>query len=599
MIRILKKTDNPIWISSALNAAALIVSVFVYRPFFEENDDAFLAMIAEGAYGVREPHLIYTNLILGYIYKALYSVCPAVRWHSILQYVFLFVALTAITYIVLKLCGEHDTVSGAQDGTERSEEDGTGRSAQNGTVSRRAWIPAIVILLTLSYEAYVSLQYSKTAALVCGIGYLCFLYTYRPMRSTDTRIVRITAYTLLIYGMLLRDSSFLLATLILLPLGIYEFIRLCVSAKKRAKAAGSFIVCFAAVGCLFLLFAQINKAAYEKDEEWKSFLEYNDTRMELLDYRYDLLDLNRYGSRLEELGISENDALLYLTWQFGDDRVLDTETMKAVLKGAPGREIIGCLKGLVQHIYEDVLIMNPLVIGSLLIFIYLISGLFARKDKGAVSAAVLQLIVFAGILVYYEYSGRWNHRIVFAALQLMAVSFAYMAAENAGRNEYDPSGDGGKSAVCAAAFVILPLAACLTVLIGNRLDHNDFKRTAPDYRAFFGSLSDNGDELFVVDTFTFQVAYRYDVFTPYEPGSLENFVAVGSWYVNSPVTKRITRRFGYENPFEALAGEDPRVVLVDNMYAGEKAEYLSEHYGRRTLRELPEQYGLKRYGIGK
>jgi hypothetical protein len=91
------------------------------------------------------------------------------------------------------------------------------------------------------------------------------------------------------------------------------------------------------------------------------------------------------------------------------------------------------------------------------------------------------------------------------------------------------------------------------------------------------------------------------VFRPYEEGSLSNFAAVGSWFVNSPVTKDITRKYGYDNPFRAIAGVGSEgagtVYLVDNMYLKEKMTYLKEHYREYEPVEEQESHGLKIYSI--
>lgn len=616
------KTYNPIWTSIALNAVALIISLFVYKPFFEENDDAFLSMIAEGAYGVREPHLIYTNIILGHIYKVLYTLCPVVRWHSILQYIFLFTAMCVLTTLLLK------------GGKPKPR----GRFFCHIFSSGISFL-AIFLLLSISYEAYVSLQYSKTAALVSAIGYLCLLYTFRPDWSTnaaddciepsaDDAFTRILACIFLIYGMLLRDSSFMLATLLLIPIGIFSLVRLCGKNTRKPAQIKAFIGFFAAIGCLFLLFIYVDRAAYDKDAAWKDFMEYNGTRMQLLDYRYDLLDYNRYGSRLEGMGVSENDALLYLTWQFGDDKVLSTEKMEEILSGAPKRRInIDLVKGLAQHIYEDVLIFNPLVIGTLFIITALFVMIIRKKDRGLLMMIISQLIIFAGVIVYYEYSGRWSHRIVFAAILIMMVSGVYLlACENwapgnetsggdvsgntamdNGASDSDISGKVPSAPVftggTAAGIIVLLTISCLTVLLGNRLDYNAYRRSTQDYRAFLENTGASDDVLYIADTFTFQKAYRYDVFKPYAQGSLRNFAAVGSWYVNSPITKQITGRFGYDNPYLAFAnvaddqGKKGEVILVDNMYVNEKMEFLKEHYSACEAEEIGEEFGFKMYRI--
>ena len=187
---------------------------------------------------------------------------------------------------------------------------------------------------------------------------------------------------------------------------------------------------------------------------------------------------------------------------------------------------------------------------------------------------------------------------MFAAMLVAAVSSAYLYAES------DDSSEFYRGGICI--FVLLA-ASCAASLLGNRLDYNSQKREKPDYRTFFDHIGNDKDTLYIADTFSFQYAYRYDVFKPYREGDMNNFAAVGSWFVNSPITKTITQNYGYDNPFRALAfggsvySDGGKVILVDNMYADQKLEYLSEHYGEILgdidIKELGEVAGLREYEI--
>ena len=571
-----EKKYNPIWFSIAVNAGALLISLFLFRPFFEEIDDAQLAMIAEGAFGFREVHLIYTNIILGYVYRGLYALCPVIRWHSVLQYAFTFIAFTAFTYVVQLVSIKKDRL-------------------------RSGRLLSLIFLITVSYESYVSLQYSKTATSIAIIGYLLLLYVLKERvinegketDRTETGILAVIAYILVIYAMLLRDSSFMLASLLIIPILLYEFI---LSFKeKKGRVILRYIYTFAPAVIFLVIFTVVNKRAYDADPSWKAFMEYNDTRMQLLDYRYDLMDYNSYRERLGEMDISENDALMYLTWQFGDDSVLTTGKMQEILNGAPARwTVFTCLKALVAHLYEDVLLFDPLLVGLMLTVIYLLSVFAKNRDRGGLFLVSAWLIEFSAILVYYEYCGRWSHRIVFAAMLALMIQLIYIAASGVYNDTADMN--------VAAVFIAI---ACLTVLAGNRLEYNRYLRNGDDHRTFLDSLKDDKDTLYVTDTFTFQNAFKYDVFRAYRVGSLDNYASVGSWFVNSPITKQVTEKYGYENPFAALAGvsgasgNKGKVILADNMYLDEKLLYLKEHYGEYGADEKGNDPDISLYGIEK
>ena len=100
MMKLKQKISTPLGFSILFNAVVLFVSIFVFHPFFEENDDAFLALLSEGAYGAHESHLIYVSTILGKIMTILSSILPMIRWHSIMQYLFLFLSFCMITYLL-------------------------------------------------------------------------------------------------------------------------------------------------------------------------------------------------------------------------------------------------------------------------------------------------------------------------------------------------------------------------------------------------------------------------------------------------------------------------------------------------------------------
>ena len=400
MKKLKQKFSNPIVFSLTVNTIVLLISVFLFRPFFEENDDAFLAMIAEGAYGTRESHLIYVNSALGRLLTLLYSVLPAVRWHCVLQYAFLFLAYCAVTAVLSR--------------------------------RRHGKLLSVLLLSCTFYETYVSLQYTKTAAIVTAAGYILLFESLRRRRKEGKVSVAliVTGDFLLLYGALLRSSAFLLASAFLLCAGLYELYRLYKESGKRRffKKLLDYAAVFAPVLCLvFLLFA-FDRQAYRTDGNWNAFMEYNDRRMALLDYRYDLLDYAANAERLKSLGISENDALLYLTWQFGDDRVLSTEFMESVLAGAEPRSVdVVLFKAFASHLFEELYSLSALVPGLFCVLALLVLSAFAgnrAEKKSFLLYLLLNAVALSVILFYYQYSGRWNHRIVSALFWRCCLSFS-------------------------------------------------------------------------------------------------------------------------------------------------------------------------------
>lgn len=559
--------QKPLFFSLFVNTVVLLISTIIYKPFFEENDDSIISLIAEGAHGTYEDHLINGNIILGKIYRSLYSCCPGLRWHSLLQYVFLFISFTVLLYVIQVLCGDKE---------------------KNTHAGR---LISVFIVVSAFYETYVSLQFSKTAAVVCAIGYIILLYSlkYKSEAGAACRILIAVSFVLLTYGILLRISSFKLATLLMIPVGLYDFV-MRLRKQRTVLNAAVFAAPFAAVLVIYLAAGAINNASYAQDPEWDAFKKYHSATVDLVDKRYDLLDYNKYADRLKGLGVSENDAIMYMTWQFGDDKEFSIDAMKSITEDAPEKTFdIESVKGLIQHIYDDLFVFDPAVFG--VIFSVICGSILTVRKKGwhKLMVIVTWLLIFSGILIYYQYSGRWSHRIVFAAVLIIPSAVAYLMGDDI--KDTEP--------YVVTGMIIFVCVACLTVLLGNRFDHNDHKRSSLDHEAFFEYIKEHKDTLYVADTFTFQEMDKYNVFIPRGYGSLDNFVTVGSWYVNSPVTKQLTEKYGYSNPFEALAAASDKVVLVDNRSTKEKLTYLCEHYGEYELTELPEQCGFKMYRVEK
>ena len=153
---------------------------------------------------------------------------------------------------------------------------------------------------------------------------------------------------------------------------------------------------------------------------------------------------------------------------------------------------------------------------------------------------------------------------------------------------------GNKNDITIPACIVI-----MIVLIGlnglkyieNSNDYLSYADTNEKILRELDEISKDKDSLYVADTFTFQNVFKYEVFDTFEEGELSNFVTCGSWYINSPITKRVTRQYGYENPFEALRSESDNVYLLDNTGVEYKTLFLKEHYGKVVEAEKIENRG--------
>lgn len=539
--KILSAVRSRFGFSLLINLVVIFVSIFLFHPFFEENDDVGIAMLAEGAYGIKDAHLIISSTVLGKILVGLQTLFGSVRWHAVLQYLFLFISFTALTYCLSK--------------------------------DKKGKVLASFLLLSLFYECYVALQFTKTTMVVAAIGYLILFYLADNEQGFRLRriFIYVTAYSCLFYSMILRGKFFYAVTGIIGVYGLVWLFKDSESVKKKAKYGCIF---FAPVFVLFALLNVINTKSYEMSPEWNGYLSYNVTRAEMNDFHYGALNYGEHGEELRKMGVSENDAYMYLTWQIADDTVLTVEKMEEIATLDNDCPLINLelIKAWVANIYEELFVVSPLVemlaIGLILYILLLFSNRSA-DNKAKVIGIVLQFAVVIGLFLFFQISGRWNHRPVYGVLLVEIILLTVSL------NDEEIHILNNRSLIWGLAMFIL--LSVIGLRFGNEFDYQKYRRSRKEYDALLEQMENNKDTLYVIDTFTLINPDKYAVFAATQEGRLSNFVNCGGWYMNSPVLKKLTLNYGYENPFIALESRGDNVVLIDNCYPERKLNYCREH----------------------
>lgn len=548
----IKDRKKRIIYSFLLNIVVLLIALFVFKPFFEEIDDTHIAMISEGAYGYREWHILISNVVLGKLYVLLSTIAPSIRWHSILQYVFIFLAYTVATYAISK--------------------------HKNGIL-----ISATAILTTF-YEMYVSLQYTKTGTFICSVGILLGLEAIRELyeqSKVDAILYLLSCYVFVLYGSILRYDTFFIACVPVAFYGVYELI--------KTKQLKKYILVFVPMVMVVFLFMFANNYIATSDEKWDEYSDYSKVRVELTDRRYDALDYNAHGEELRNLGVSENDAFVILTYQYGDDEVFSTERWREILDTIPVTKITDrTFRNWYGNVRDE---FSKLQVALYLLIVYVVIVLVVcirKKESLRMYTVILMGILCTSALFYFHYSGRWSHRLV-ASLTLAAIltiSFILCyESEDTSENQAEYKWDVG-SIMTTGLYLVIAISVILNIAmyIKSSRGYKEYCQNQAETIAILDSvkkdaLENQDSPLYIADTFMFQNVWKYEVFKPSTVGELKNFVTCASWFVNSPITKSITESYGYSNPYEALLNGKDDVVLLDNNMREYKAKFLLEHYG--------------------
>lgn len=552
-----KMVSTPFKFSLTVNIIAFLICIALFHPFFEDSGDAVMAMIAEGAFGARDIHLINTSVVFGGILKVFAAMIPAVRWMSIWLYMTAFCSLVAIVFVLAR--------------------------------NKHTRALALVFVLAAGYELYVSVNIYKTSAVAAAAAYM-LIFTHarrvlasvaRKMNDENYKIYRnvpmlVLAGILLFVARTLSANAFLLSTLLMIGTGLCEFFWY-VGRVRVKKIFYVYVAHFAPVAVLFVAMILVGKFSYT-DAAWAEYI--GDYKRELVSLAQDhpaALDYTLHGEDLSGLNISENDAHMFLTDQNADDRVFSAETMREI--SSLDRKYpfdIEVIKAWAMNIYNTMFSLTPIIAAAMFMILmgctwmrhYLRSPKYPAESFARRIFLICECCACVALFFYLQYANEWDQKHVNSILLVFLAAVMYVMVVSRWE-EYR-----GNTRLAVSVLTWVVMIANVGCLLGNLVDYRAYSRTGRDFDVVRMYMAEDKDKLFVVDIDTIADAFTYDVFKASAEGSLDNMLPAGDWYANAPVFKSIAERFGYENAYDALAGGS---ILIDNYYPAEKAMFLTQH----------------------
>ena len=203
---------------------------------FEENDDVFMCLIANGGYtGVPDCHLVFINALYGKVLTWLYAIIPSIEWYTISFCVLHIISMTSIIYYIVSKEGENKII----------------------IILWSLFVYVIWICIVLS------LQFTTTAGIVVIAG-CCLMYRNKIESN-------ILGGILIVIASLIRFQVVGLVVLLWLPVFVFRF------NLEYKKYIPLLIVGL----CVILL--KIADTGFYQSPEWKYFKEYNYIRGQLND----------------------------------------------------------------------------------------------------------------------------------------------------------------------------------------------------------------------------------------------------------------------------------------------------------------------------
>ena len=586
-------------ISALVNGAALCLYAILMKPFFLSNDDAAMRFMVDGTRYAADSHLVYQNVILGWIYRLLYAVTRRFPWYTIVQWALIFCALTAIGYVFLTICP--------------------------------LWAGLAAAMLTTGlagYECYVRIQYTRTCAVLAAAAML-LLYT-AAMREKLVWQEAAAGLLLGFFGSLYRLPMFLSSAMLTTGGALFVFLvqfgegkfmlrsegagaggpagnvsegpagdategPLKDRAEKQAwhaseKPAGNadagrrrtFVRLFSLCAAMIVLAiapAGVDKLAY-RSSTWKEYTAFNDARTQLLDYGFPSYKKNK--EKYEALGIDTTAFDLLVHWNFADPQVFTTEVFEEIGSWKEEKPSLAETAGeFIRKVPGGLTKRRGLFYALAALLLCIALSASSRKGRWALLLAALYECVLFTVLYFYLFrQGRYLVEWVDSGMLFgTGMTLWFLALASLRLNK--------KGTAVSAVYTLIPAVLCVLVMVIFRWDtfspmlrsgedaknmqyakimrQNRLMEAAGDkehlYLLMLGTLSDD------------------DSFGPFDMAvekSMDNLLWMGGWAAWTDIYLQTAAAWNVENPYRDMIDRED-ILLVDSEIE-KTLSYLRSHY---------------------
>lgn len=218
-----------------LNICFFILMAYILPIQYEVNDDYWMCMIANGIYsGNPDEHLVFINVIIGYILKFLYSKFNIIEWYTLFLSFVQIISFTTILYVVCT------------------------NIKKNGNFIR--WLFFLFVYLFWC-KLICYFQFTTIAGVSCLSGCLVFL-------SKKKKEAKFLGCILIIVSFLIRYQATCLIILLLFPIAM---------SKDGLRLIKSNVVSICGIALICLCSTIINNLSYSSPD-WSLYFEYNKIR---------------------------------------------------------------------------------------------------------------------------------------------------------------------------------------------------------------------------------------------------------------------------------------------------------------------------------
>lgn len=515
------------------NLLVLLAMLLIMRPSFETNDDIVFAELGSGLRGVKDAHLVFQNYGLGVIYRFLYSVTGRLPWYTIFQYAVLFVAFTAVTYVLMNRL---EGISGL-------------------------CLP-LILVCGFGYEGYIHLQFTKTAGIAAAAAVFLLLHVQDREKWSWAEVIAGICLGVMAY--MYRTDQFWASCGLMAGAGLFFLFSLRKYKGRKLRRLG---ICILTFGIFLVCVAGVDRwdASKYQSPEWKEYQEFNQLRSRLLDYGFPDFDSNQ--ETYKELGISREAYELYRSWNFNDTEKFNTEVMKKLVDMKQKRPLTaGTVTAFLKRYPSDLLKMPMFYLFAVFVLVWLIWG---RKDVFAVLSVLAECLMLMAVYFYLYYQGRYMVNRVDVGLWFSAclVMLWILSAQKLQRMD-------GKASVVLCVLCVA--AGQFQMYKDWRITTSTIPEARVSQRAVLETIGTDKEHTYLAKSGMLSEIVCYGPFDRMPENLLDNVCWFGGWECRTPGYTEAMKAHGITNPYRDVINND-RVYLVDDNI-DLTLKYIREYY---------------------
>jgi hypothetical protein len=565
---------SDLFLAALISLAALILVLLFCDIKYEISDDFVVDAVLSGAYtGEYNPHMLFSNVLLGYVLVFFYSYTSHVSWYFVNLILMGFATIFTVNYLCIK---KNSRVIGV--------------------------FFAVLSTVFFTDDLLILPSFTKTAsAAIAAGGFLLIetLWTQSEKNSSANKLSAskivsiIAAIVLMLSGSLLRFSCVYLVA----PFVVIMFLLKVIQQRKDEKIVRRVL---SKAGCCLLvlfglfMFQLIGNYINNQSPEYKNYYQYSAARASITDTS--TVDWEFYEKNFKDLGLDDLDYDMLNSWSFADNDNYPVSKLNEIGKVYQSvfynssRADVRIIDSFLQPYFLE----NPVFMSTLLLFLVAIE--IDRKSAGRILLCLLGQFI---MLCVFLYIGRLPYRIIYGLCFALLVSILSCISVK----EIPKKGLRVVLILLTAILVAYHIPTYIKDQSYRDLPYNEYTKEADSIFTYSGEyigskyryvitaanpyhniinyMENDTTHYYLCDFYsTIQNLYYY--YTPWERLPLnywnDNYSYLGGCTMGHPENQKCWEDNGINglNPYKSFINDN--VYIVDNYFIQTKLQYLREHY---------------------